>query len=335
MGICVKRSTIIANCQILSPNTDTCQECKLGFYAQVDGKSCVANSEGVYGCIDYTNASTCTKCDTNMYLENNICKPVNATNQIKNCKYYRSSFECSQCMKNFYLNGNVCELSLASNCKTYINSRTCASCEKGFGLSRSVNITSCLMIQVRNCQIPDTTSIGPNFLCLKCAPNYFLNSTKLCSPITTKIGFCKFYKDDKTCMECESELLLSEDGQRCQNLTILASMLDTYCSNTQIRHGCSACKPGHVMNSTSRLCVKCPNNTLEHNCWQCNPYNTSECLMCKSGSVHQANKVCSGAVFGLNGGNATNTTNNTNNSEGVWSVFILLSVFILVLYFDK
>lgn len=333
---CVKRSTIIANCQTPSPNTDTCQECKLGYYAQVDGKSCVANSQGVYGCIDYINASTCTKCETNMYLENNICKPVNITNQIKNCRYYRSSFECSQCMKSFYLNGNVCELALASNCKTFSDARTCATCEKGYGLSKSVNITSCLLIQVRNCEIPDSSSIGPNFLCLKCAPNYYLNSTKLCSPIATKIGFCKYYKDDKTCMECESSLLLSEDGQRCQNFTFLASMSDPHCSNTQIRHGCSTCKPGHMVNRTSGLCIKCPNNTLDQNCWQCNPYNTSECLMCKSGSVHQANRICSGAVFGSSVGNSTNNTNNTTTSSSdIASIQVLLAILFLLLTINK
>jgi hypothetical protein len=333
---CVKRSGPIANCLTLSPNTDTCQECSIGFYAQVDGKSCIANSQGVYGCIDYINLSTCTKCDTNMYLENNICKPVNATQQIKNCRYYKSSFECSQCMKNFFLNGNVCELALASNCRTFKDSKTCETCEKNFGLSRSVNITSCLLIQVRNCEIPDSNSMGPNFLCLKCAPNYYLNSTKLCSPIATKIGFCKYYKDDKTCMECESSLLLSEDGQKCQNFTFLATMTDPYCTNTQIRHGCSTCKPGHMRNHSSGLCAKCPNNTLEQNCWQCNPYNTSECLMCKSGSVHKANRVCSGANFALTGGNSTNNTNNSaTNKAVIESIQTVLVAALLLLMIDK
>ena len=324
-GKCVERSFTIQGCTTYNPVLDECSVCEKGRYLTSVKTVCKKNPSSVVGCIEFAEGNICLKCGINRYLNENRCNEVPEDNYIPNCRYYLNDVECLVCDKNYFLTKNTCEQAIASDCATYINEKECATCDEGFGLSQSVQIVNCTQVVVPNCENPDVASEGPNFKCLKCIKDFYLDTDGNCKTIETKIANCEYYENPSTCAKCALKYVLDEKKERCIGESNLHVSIDPNCINNYQTITCSTCKEGYMFDLTG-ACVSC-DATLLGNCAYCDPDDKTKCLVCKSGFVHTKEGTClsSSQIDDNNGG----TDGGDNGGDGASST-ILFTLYAII-----
>lgn len=292
---CVTRNKIIEGCVEYNTKADSCSVCQKNRYLTTDKSNCSLNPSGITGCAEYTEGDVCTKCGKSMYLKEGTCREVLKSNLLDNCRYYLNDTECSQCSKNYISDGKVCRQAIASNCKTYLSSDKCKDCETGYGLSTVSSIRSCVLVQVTNCEIPNYSSPGPVFTCLKCAKNYYLVGGT-CAEVTKKITKCEYYNSSAKCSKCESGYVLDNTGDKCMEVKFMDVYIDGNCVNSKIDLKCNSCELGYYM-APDFTCKICEGVT---GCAFCDPDNNKTCYMCQTGYIHTSTKTC---ITGASGSN--------------------------------
>lgn len=224
--LCQKRLYVFPTCVKYIADFDGCSECQSQMYLGPSKKECVKYPTALVGCIEFQDENTCTKCGQNRYLQNNECIEVSDATRITNCQYYKNSKECLECDNSYHLSNNRCTQAFASNCLTYVDAKTCETCKTGYGLSKTEAITSCVFIQISNCEEPDYTSLGPNFKCKTCVSDFYPDSDGRCALITNKIVNCMHYSDADTCSKCKPSYVLDKTLNKCFDSSELKAYAD-------------------------------------------------------------------------------------------------------------
>lgn len=261
--LCKQRINVFSTCVNYIADYDGCQECQTSMYLGPSKKECVRYPTALVGCIEFQDENTCTKCGQNRYLQNNECIEVSLATRIINCQYYKNSKECLECDNSYHLSNNRCTQAYASNCLTYIDAKTCENCKTGYGLSKTEAITSCVFIQISNCEHPDYGSLGPDFKCQTCVSDFYPDTTGRCVLITNKIVNCMHYSDANTCSKCKSEYVLDQTLNKCFDTTELKAYMDSSCEKSMLERRCMACNDGYYFFSdpTSKV-LSCKRKTV-------------------------------------------------------------------------
>lgn len=282
---CEQRYNKNGSCSVADPNADACLVCAAGTYLTTDKKSCQPNPTGTVGCIQYVKNNVCTKCDTNMYLSAGACLLVSEDKRVQNCNYYTNQTECSACVRNYYLSGNSCILSIAASCLTHKSQTECSTCADGYGLSKVNDVISCVYVSITNCEVPDYTSLGPNFLCVKCARNFYL-SNKSCLAVKLQANNCLYYDSSQNCVQCQSSFILDPTSYKCVSNVNAKLFVDGNCSSNVLATGCNSCSAGYYF--FNNTCTACSNAA----CAFCDSSNPAQCTMCSSGYIHAKDQSC-------------------------------------------
>jgi hypothetical protein len=260
--------------------------------------------------------------------------------RYSNCKYcHPRGINCTQCEYGY---GNSIEGTKCSRCSSF-------NCEDCYLRISTDNVTpttyvcnKCISGYVKNKYDACTDKCGPNEktfpenpdicvycgnycmdctikgTCLKCEPNYFLESGKctavcseglygnnsVCQPCSVGYEGCtKCTKSE--CLKCSEGFLFDEETKIClKNCKANQFQIDTscrQCSNNlencdtcviQLAFECKSCKPPYIYSASQKKCIGC--DSPPPNCRYCTLVDTDKvgCSQCNSGFKILRNLEC-------------------------------------------
>ena len=238
----------------------TCTACQPLFY--LNGNECHRRTEHAH-CEKYKiTTDDCDRCTEDHYLSSaNVCSiRDNSSNQYLGCKTRTADQDnCSECQSDYdLLTDGVC-FKKVENCVTHVtdhtdgNKRKCSLCHDFYFLiSNSPSFTCTVYKFIPQCQ----ERVAYQNHCHECAPGYYVNGTKQCSPHSAR--FCASFKTQLD--ECEACIKGFEKYPTTNQC--LPSSVDN-CQDISSTFGeCSVCLPGFYKTSGN----------------QCEMYNLVGCL---------------------------------------------------------
>jgi hypothetical protein len=283
-GTCAKRDNVDEACLEYDPASDSCRQCKPGYFALPDSQ-CTLTWEEISGCVDYASITDCSKCLHNFYLEDGFCHPV--PRLIEYCVEYAGVGVCSRCAHTHFVKAEKCAKTLAKNCAVAHDEVTCLNCHPGWGFSMEGFFIHCTEVQLFECE--KHTEWEP-FKCLQCVPGFYPSKAGECETVTQPIEGCEYYRDEHTCSGCRADYALSADLQSCLDGESIKRHLDPNCARSVAleRPVCVRCAPAAFL--FQGRCLKCAD--FVDNCLVCNPTYPSECLICSRGHYQTETGDC-------------------------------------------
>ncbi|KAL4480165.1 hypothetical protein ABPG74_020681 [Tetrahymena malaccensis] len=260
----------IQNCDTCQ-DSQSCQQCKVGFYAGQDKKCIQCASSNCDKC----NLKSCLACSPGFLLQNGTCVKCN----IPFCDICQDSKQCKQCQAGYNLDEQkTCQTPKCdTNCQI-CNNGICNTCKEGFYLDSRQVCQQC----DSNCAICDQ----PKY-CQKCQLGFFLDQNKQCKKCSDFCGQCV---DLNSCSQCQegykllnNACVICEDhlGYFSDNTQKECSKCDSSCQTCKTNSkNCQSCQTGFYLNKSE--CIKCMQD-----CNSCNDSKT--CIQCKEGFVFKEN----------------------------------------------
>ena len=238
---CIDRQNTVLNCEVYSDHLDECKTCQTGF----------SRSDDNLGCLDNTNHNNCT-----------VSGKVVAALKT-------DTHTCNACDTKFYLVGAAC-VELGDNCSEMTAAGVCSKCIQKYKLESN---------QCTNKSTLDCETFSTGDTCIKCLPNFTINSgTNTCTAFATDL-FCKTSDDSNVnvrCLTCAGDRKL--DGIKC---TGGATVTDCDTNIVNSNTGCSSCNNNKALLNVFTAGEKEIRGTETGDCLQ---FSTDgSCVQCKSG----------------------------------------------------
>lgn len=161
----------VSNCSKYANNAPTtCLVCSEGYY--LDTNTCKPHKM-VTKCTSYspTVANECTKCDNTSFLNTQDIGCVAITQSIAKCAEYSSPTACAVCEERFYISGNTCQpIAASEHCLAKNALAQCVKCESGY-LLKTGACSLPLALQTAQCDQIQDDGLASNFVCDKCSKN--------------------------------------------------------------------------------------------------------------------------------------------------------------------
>lgn len=172
-----------------------------------------------------------------------------------NCLKCTSPTFCSQCRDGYY--GSNCTACHAS-CQTCIRSTACLTCKSGMYMNGPL-CGSC----PSNSANPMCINCDSSLKCTICSDGYYLDETKMCLPLVSKIPACTRYETNTTtlaiqCKECQTGYYLSPTNHSCLHCSLLCSS----CTGFYSTSSCTACIPEFSLPLAPGICTYNPINPV-------------------------------------------------------------------------
>ena len=235
----------------------------------------------------------------------------------------KSTYTCNTCSTGYFLNviSNICIIRTVKfrQCKTFeVTFDQCNECVVGYYLSPDK--TNCIAYPTG---IVSCISYTSALFCSQCTTGFYFNGTYCVAvPTGSLVSNCKYYKDDKTCIECIANYaLFSNQCGLSQALNCLTWKTSTSCGSCQVGYGiktqngltncveipdkqcvtyvltfpffCSVCKKPYY--PQDGVCTEVVNTIL-----YCEIYDTATtCFQCDATSIlnQQKNKCLKNQVY--------------------------------------
>lgn len=287
----------IVDCETYLNSDDSiiqiCLKCREGYY--LEANFCFLG--GVANCLIYETKTRCNICKPNFQLviKNegaNYCYPIDP--QLKCSAFDADEFQkanlvCTTCSSPLMVPGpvpvapavsnrNFCmRFTQIINCAVYDvettiqaiadSGFTCFSCTENFYLSNGYCVLRTLVSS--DCVTYSRTSDG----CAVCKDQMFVNADGGCTPFNSGIIGCVEYKEDLTCVTCDSAYYPSRGS--CEPVPVASQI--PHCINYELLTVCRACEAGYIIQGTT--CVQ----ILAQNCAVAK--NARECESCATGRI--------------------------------------------------
>ena len=294
-------------CEQYNPLSNTCVTCPEGYY--LDGGLCYVNN-GLF-CKEMSPfRNGCKSCLEDFYLKDGQCKiRMNSTN----CKEVVETGDiCLSCFETHYLAAGFCISYARDTCKTFNEKKDlCTECETGkYWMSHHI----CEEYTVENCEVFSPTSdkctqckIGKYYLdstngvclestevemckqyshtvdaCTHCDDGFYLVSGSECRRNPTGLFKCIQYKDENTCIKCETGFYV--DNNYCQKSKVTIEHCISYFAEGK----CNECASTHFI--LENVCLE----KTETSCltWK----DSNNCLTCQPNfflkTNENSNEVC-------------------------------------------
>ena len=269
--------TPVDHCEIYSQNSNKCQMCVEGFFEQEN--ECLPQPAGRAYCESLVD-SRCVRCSSNFVLDaNGEC--VLSAKPIPNCKFLKrqnDGFECDECFPEFFLTSDktTCTPKTVFGCETWADESRCLLCPTGFILESVEDKTICKKLIIENCK--EVQTIEDSRYCSRCYSGYYWDSkTNKCASVTSPVANCILHDSDKTCAECKPGYLLNTQSKLClKNIGDSLSNCSVGKTFTAESSSCATCRPGYYLTKTG-ICLKCNVS----NCAVCDS-SLDSCLICLS-----------------------------------------------------
>ena len=182
---------VAENCLTTKTDKDECLTCKEGHFLSTDDQNIqTCEVYSVKGCLEYEE--TQDKCKTCVGDDQFFGQYLDGSDG--RCKDHSSVDNCIEYLKN--LNG-------------------CSKCKEGYYIDIA-DIQFCL----KNPNgIKDCAVYASEVECLYCNTDFYYNAaTKSCTPVTTSIDKCIYYKSDRKCAKClAGNIFVENDGTQIVN----------------------------------------------------------------------------------------------------------------------
>jgi len=272
-GICYVNNGLF--CKELSPFRNGCESCVDGFY--LDNGQCKIREHSNNCKEAFDTADLCKSCFDTHYIAGGMC----ISYALETCKTFNVQKDlCMECETGkYWMSHHVCEPYTVDHCEVFDpNADKCTQCEVGkWYLDTSTGV--CLeSTEVDKCKLYSNTQDA----CSECEDLYYLVSGSECRRNPSGLFKCIQYKDENTCVKCETGFYL--ENNYCQKSKVVISN----CANYSGEALCESCESTHLL--LENLCVE----KIETSCatW----VDGENCLTCPSNQVIKTNedskKVC-------------------------------------------
>lgn len=247
-----QNSINITNCLVVSPISDTCSVCVVGFNLTGDMLACLPSSPF---CAVYATST-----------------------------FQSQALLCSSCVNGYFLSLNQCLQGTITNCTTYSSmANFCVVCASG-SYAFAGNCT--LQPNISQCSVYSPTT---NATCSVCnsSNSFAFQYQSVCSPVTL-VPFCQSYGVNGVCLSCITGYFLFSNA--CiQFSNLLPNCISaTYISGT---FSCTGCVSGYVFSNALKVCDlpfqyitdSCLTPSLTGSSYDLSPFAT--CITCVNGAV--------------------------------------------------
>ena len=273
------------NCKEVIETGDLCLSCFSTHY--LAGGICISYARDTCKTFD-EKKDLCLECETNKYwMSHNVCE--NYT--VKNCKVYSpTSDKCVECeVGTWYVDpatGNCLNSTPVDKCKIYSNTvDECAVCEDGNYLATGTECRRNPSGLFKCIQYKDETT------CIKCDTGFFLQNNS-CQKSMVTIDNCINYFEEGKCNECNSNYFILDNA--------CIEKVETSCLEWKDSQNCLDCPQNYILSTNSDSNKVCLESGLDH-CVKAEEGNpTNICLECAEKKI-LVNQSCQDPVSPLTG----------------------------------
>ncbi|ELP89293.1 protein serine/threonine kinase, putative [Entamoeba invadens IP1] len=263
---CVPVASFNYTCEVMNSR---CISCSNSNYS-VNGYECGQCGSGCSSC---DNSNNCISCDDQYYLTSEYNKVgklkdvCSLTQTVKHClKYFEG--RCVECEDEFFLTNGNC-VACISPCKTCVNSNDkCVECLKGF--IKSGDTCYSIKYDLANC-----TEYYQQY-CKKCVVGYYVTQDLKCAKCPEN---CETCYQSTVCTKCASNYFINSSHLCSTNKDI------HNCKENSVGvYGCTDCVDGYFIDqSNNNNCALCNSTLANKNCTSCD--KNGICTKCESLSI--------------------------------------------------
>ena len=315
-GLCYVNNGLF--CKEISPFRNGCKSCVDGFYLQ-DGQCKIRMKSN--NCKEVVETGDiCLSCFKTHYLAAGFC----ISRARDTCKDFNEQKDlCTECETGkYWMSHNLCEEYTVENCDVFSpTSDKCTQCKLGKHYLDSVNGVCLDSTEVEKCKMYSNI----NDACTHCEDGFYLVSGSECRRNPTGLFKCIQYKDENTCIKCETGFFV--DNNYCQKSKVTIEncvnyfeegkcdecasthfilenacleKVETSCLTWQDSENCLTCQPNFFLKTNENSKKVCVDSELPHCVKAEEGSPTNKCLQCTDKKL-LVNDSCQDPVSPLTG----------------------------------